>query len=244
MVFPKTIILAINTHGGIFCDEKKLENNMIPNYEYPTFDVPNNIKKLVIVNSVPYGISIDISFQEIEDYNNSISNNFNQNNIDINKINNKSIDKIIDQTIIDIKNKTFSYIRNNSNVNEKYLKSIKSNNIYKKSEFNSGNEIVNKMFSYKINENNYDLKNIKIINKEFYNIDLFDLIDKNINQNKNAYNTSLKNILNFLSNQNVENIIIFDFSCYKFLPSDKISQRMIRNFRREINNNKRKYEFI
>ena len=144
----------------------------------------------------------------------------------INILNKKIIEKIKNQTIF---NKRYY-----KNIDKNYLRCIETKNIYKQKIYESGNNIVNKFFAYELLDISNKHKNIQIINKGFDNIDLFDLVKKD--KYFDGYETITENILNFLSNKGVKNIVIYDFTCYSFLPNNKISDRMVRSFRKEINN--------
>ena len=245
MEFPKIIVLTINTHGGIDCIKDNSNHN---NYTYPIISIPNGIKKLTIIDSVPFGIDINIENNDIEDYIRIIRENFYWNYTKIDRIPFLKINKIIDKTINYIKNKTinnYKNYKNYKNIEKPFLRCLESKNIYKINQYSHDDKIVNKSFCYEIKDITHKFNKIQIINTEFGNIDLFDLLNKE--KYFDGYETTLENILNFLSSKGVENILIFDFTCYSFLPYDKISERTIRNFRREINlklNNKRNFDLI
>jgi hypothetical protein len=231
--FPKTIVLTINTHGGIDCKKKNNTNDLEFNWIYPIIEVPVEIKNLIIIDSVPFGISINISKIEIEKNINIIAKNYYNQYKNIKELSMKQIDLINDKNIEEIKKDT---LKNKLNIfnNQKYLRCIELKNIYNKKNYKSGDKIVNKSFCYEQKDKTNIYKNIKIINKDIDHIDLFDLV--NTDKYFDGYQTTLENLLNFLINKGVENIIIYDFSCYTFLPNNKISERTIRNFRKEINN--------
>ena len=242
MEFPKIIVLTINTHGGIDCTK---DNTIDKNYIYPIISIPNGIKKLTIIESVPFGIDINIADNDIVDYISTIKENFYWNYSKIDRIPFVKINKIIDKTLNYLKNKTIINLKNNKNIEKPFLRCLESKNIYKMNEYSHDDKIVNKTFCYEIKDITYKFNKIQIINTEFSNIDLFDLLNKE--KYFDGYETTLENILNFLSSKGVENILIFDFTCNSFVPDNEISERMIRNFRREINqklNNKRKFDLI
>ena len=112
MNFPKTIILSINTHGGIDCLENKSSNKMELNYIYPVIKVPTNIKKLIIINSVPFGIDINITNLENENYINTIKKFYHEQNTNINELSLNQINIINEKIIEQIKNKTIEKIKN------------------------------------------------------------------------------------------------------------------------------------
>lgn len=241
MEFPETILLTINIHGGIQCFPNDLINNP-SNYKlnhlendliYSTIKIPKNINKLIIINSVPIGIDIHITNSQIVKYTNLISNNYykcnnNIENMSIEQIillNKLIIDKIIDDTILNVQKYT--------NMNEKFIKCVNSKYIYEQHIYSSDDVIVDKSYGFENFDKTNEFKNIQIINKNFENIDLFDLLEKN--EYFDGFETTTENILYFLSNKCVKNIIIFDFTCNTFLHEKKMSERTIRNFRREIN---------
>jgi hypothetical protein len=241
MKFPKIIVLTINTHGGIYCIKDTTSDK---NYIYPIITIPNGIKKLTIIDSVPFGININIENNDIEDYIRIIRENFYWNYTKIDKIPFLKINKIIDKTINYIKNKTINNSKNYKNIEKPFLRCLESKNIYKINKYSYDDKIVNKSFCYEIKDITHKFNKIQIINTEFSNIDLFDLLNKE--KYFDGYETTLENILNFLSSKGVENILIFDFTCNS-VSNNEISERTIRNFRREINeklNNKRKYDLI
>jgi hypothetical protein len=242
MEFPKTIIITINTHGGIDCIKEKSNDN---NYLYPIITVPDSIKKLTIIDSVPFGIDIYIDDDEIINYTNVITDNFYQKYNVIDDIDPVQINKIIDNTVNYIKNKTIDKYKKNKNIDKEYSRCLQSKNIYENKYFYPNDKIVNKIFCYEMIDKTNSYNNIQIINNKLNHIDLFDLVKKK--KYFDGYETTLENILHFLSSKCVENVIIYDFSCYTFVHNDKISDRTIRNFRREINhklNNKRKFDMI
>lgn len=243
--FPKTIVLTINVHGGIDCI--KSDNDLELTYKYPIIKVSMNIKNLIIIDSVPFGIDMNISDLQILENINLIKQNYYKKYSNINKLSFSQINMINEKIIEQIKNDTFYDAKFQKIDNKNYLRCLKFKNIYQQKNYKSGDKIVNKTFCYEIKDITDKYKNIQIINKQFNNIDLFDLVKKE--KYFDGYETTLENIINFFSNKGVENIVMYDFSCYTFLPDDKISERTIRNFRKEINNklnnsNKRKFNLL
>lgn len=243
MELPKTIIICINTHGGIDCFK---DSNNEMNYNYPTTNIPNKIKKIIMIDSVPFGTDISLSENEIFEFNNIIYKYLGNN-----KISKIETTNIINNVIKKLKEKIQEYI-NNKNINnydKNFLRLVNSNNIFILREYKSSDKIVNKTFCYEQKDLTNNYKNLQIMNnKKLSSVDLFDLEIKKTKY-KDGFETSLENILNFLSEKEVENIIFFDFSCYSFLPSPNLNERTIRIFRREINyqidiNKKRKFDQI
>jgi hypothetical protein len=249
--FPKTIVLTINTHGGIDCIKSDNNNNLELTYKYPIIKVPTNIKNLIIIDSVPFGVDNNINNSGIKKNIDLVTKIYYKEHSNINNLSLNQINVINEKIIEQIKNDTICNTKYKKIDDKNFLRCVKLKNIYQQKKYKPDDKIVNKTLCYEIKDISNKYKNIQIINKELNNIDLFDLVKKK--KYFDGYETTLENIINFFSNKDVENIIIYDFSCYTFLAdnkmNDEISERTVRYFRNEINNklngsNKRKFDLL
>jgi len=221
--FPKIIILSISTHGTI--------SDSYTNNPYTIIKIPKKIKQLIKIDVVQYGIANYMNDDELYEYNSIISNN-------VKNLESKN-DIEIEKTINMISNKIKTNIYSNfSNENldldyVNYKSCVMTKNNCKIHNYEPDDYIVNKSYSYDKSDTNDKFKNISIYNEGILlNHDLIDYLPKNEYIDANIVN--LYEILNFLSEKNVEKIIIFDFSCSLFLPDKNFTQRDIRKYRREL----------
>ena len=105
MIFSKTLVIAINTHGGI---DSVDTNDNFDCKTYPITKIPSNIESFIKIDSVPLGIVNIINEDELNMYNNLINKYFGKTNfcldlMSYNEINDNLI-KITNQLKLSCKN--------------------------------------------------------------------------------------------------------------------------------------------
>ena len=207
------------------------------------YSPPNENSKVIYVSAVSVGIINYRSKIVAENSNESLKNHFEQylekkkrsNTSELFDVKDefKYLDDIYNELFMKMmydeeinKLKTFAKIKNLTQEDLNNIKNIETNikrlsnyfrhfdqsysfKIYEKNDI-----IYNKTYSTSPEEkqnSNHDF-NIKILNLPENQNDIFTLANVPLN-NYNIYNISLKQIIEFLNNQGVENIYIYDFSC-------------------------------
>jgi hypothetical protein len=230
MKLPSTILISINTHGGIDSTIDTLSGERT----LPIITIPYKLDTVIKIDSVPLGFSNYIQECETEKFINIIKNNL-KNNICIEKC----CDDI--ETLVNISNKIIFECKKmykekiKKNPKNIFYKNIQHDKTYKIKYFNSMDKIINKVFCYANDEKNEYIKNISILNKGYENIDLFELLHKNklCKNYKDGLEITLEKILNFFAENNVKKVIIYDFSCFRILPEEIFTQRYLRRLRRD-----------
>lgn len=249
MPLPKTLFISINTHGGIDSIDKKNGK------EIPITYIPSNIKSLYKIDATPLGIDNVIRETDIVKYINVINKHINLafpvNKIDDCKSASENDEFFIDKCINLITNELKSICKNEikNNLKRKFNNFIEDNDykmycdfvnygkIFQTIKYKSNDKIINKTFCYSSDEKNTLVSDIKIINKEYENIDLFDLlIEKNLcsKYTDDGYEISLEKILSYLSTNGVEKIIMFDLTCSNVIPENYFNSRYLRKLRRDV----------
>jgi hypothetical protein len=246
MEVPKTIIIGLNLHGEIPIDTDGNPNTMT---------VKNNY--IVKLNLVSPGVPNISTFENYSNLSNVTNKIIQKSGIDWSKKRNKIK---INDLVNDIKEKLkMENLKNFKEIND-YIKIPKNessginehmknflrnyDNSFEVYKFDKGDSISNKLL-YKFTTN--ELKAAKInkntINEEFinkifiYNIegtpDIFELL-KLLGHETNSI--TLFDLIEFFENFGVDNIVFIDFSCSVFKHSNhkKVSERQIRQTRREI----------
>lgn len=259
MMLPKTIVLAINIHGG--SDSIDLLNS--PNKKtYPVTKVPQQIKKFIKIDGVPWGNDIVICSNEVGQYIKIIKDelySIHFANANANTTLSIPIDNFVEKTTREIKSLCFNRYKSKKNFNlyktksedindydkvkqySNYLQCIRTKNIYKINNFLSDEFVVDKVFCYEkkkySNKVNQYVGKIDVLNIGFDHIDLFDLMESLglcKPYQSDGLEIKLSEMLEFLVTQQVENIIMFDFTCASLFPEEIFTPRDIRRFRREI----------
>jgi hypothetical protein len=266
MNLPKTIVIAVNVHGGT----DSVDNS------FPAIRVPSKIKKLFKIDAVQWGNEIILNGCEHVSYLQTIKNelykyHFEQNSSNCsNSFNPTNLESFVKQVVGKIKSNCFNKYQSKKNFNKhktigeeeknyisvikdkNYLKCVMSKNIYKINNLVGDEFTVNKIFCYDEEDIGVDalkyFNKISVLNVGYECVDLFDLMIKEgicVNYGTNGYETELKSLLEFLVSKQVENIVMFDFTCSSLLPHESFNNRHIRRFRREIYhglNKKRTFE--
>ena len=240
--WEKTIILSITTHGGIIQESPE---------DIRVFTVPEGITIKRALISTPGECNLLYS-QEARMYLNFISNNKKKLTSDIESIQNETIQKIVDFIKKDSLKGSILYAKEKEKELEQTSKKMKLNtedeeilntytrflnNINKGFNiifFNSGTQILNKLYTrYNIEKTKNDWS-IQVMNMRGMP-DLLSFI--RIQTRRGESVITLEEIINFLNQKGVENIIIFDFSCSNLMNEEQYEiedQREIRQKRRDI----------
>lgn len=243
MNFPSTIVLSINVHGGYdsIIDESTGERKL------PIIKIPDELDTFIKIDSVPIGYENYINEKETDDYMNIIK--YQLKNIgDVAKCcQNTRILEYISKYII-YKCKKIYKAEKDKNPDDEFYKQIYYNKMYHIKKFNSMDKIINKKFCYSRYEKNKLIKNISILNDGYEDVDLFEILNKNwlCNEYRGGLETGLGRMLNFLVQQGVKKVIMFDFTCFNVLPEKEFTPRHLRKLRREElqMNKKRSFEKI
>ena len=261
---PKTIILAVNVHGGsdsIDCI------NQIDKEEfstYPVTKIPSKIKNLIKIDAVPWGNDIIIDSNELNKFLKIIRDELLK--IYLEDVNLNRLEYFVEKAVEKIKNfyynkyqskkKFLKYKSDGEDINDyinvieepTFSRCLMNKDICRINKMIGGELMVNKIFCYEkkdwyMNRRAY-FKKISILNFGL-ELDLFDLMENEglcAKYQMDGLEIELNKLLEFLETKQVENIVMFDFSCSSLLPDDKFTPRDIRRFRREIYfglNNKR-----
>jgi hypothetical protein len=243
MNFPSTIVLSINVHGGF----DSIVDGITGEKKLPIIKIPDELDTFIKIDSVPIGYENYVNEKEIENYINIIKYQL-KSNYYIEKCCNKRI--ILEQITTNIINKykkTFK-VYTKKYPDDEFYKHIYFNKMYQIKKFNRMDKIINKSFCYSKDEKNKLIKNISILNKGYEYDDLFEILNKNClcNRYEGGLEISLYGILNFLVQQGVKKVIMFDFTCFNVLPEKEFTPRHLRKIRREElkMNKKRSFEEI
>jgi len=238
MSIPKTLVIGIYLHGYLPVNKnKELINEIIPDGLHVT-----------TINAVAPGVPYISTLEEYENMGEQISNTIKtRKNYD--KLTKKQITKLskylrnllvntnMNQAADILKEHQYLYSRNNINSNLQKF-SYQYGNSFKIKTYDSGQIIPNKLFikfsdGELINPNNFPEHYFnKII---LYNFDETDLFEILASVGMDIEQISMAQLMEFLVNLGVQNLIIIDLSCSVFNGETKnLSDRNIRQLRRNI----------
>jgi hypothetical protein len=248
-MFPKKLVLAITSHGGIICDINE-EDKMSFNSKIETFRIPEGITIRKVSMSVPGNVNFLDPKQVFESIRmikrekkniltskkpstvlTAVSNvtrgiqKFDANEISIlkteihNRLNTKN--RQYDDENQDESYERLQMLRN-------YIHSFeKGHQIYI---LKPGDEIINKKYERKNKESTqYDWA-MPILNLPDGEPDLLKIMK--VQTRYGTTMTTTEDIFNYLKDNGVEELTIFDFSCSIFYTSEDLTERNIRSVRR------------
>lgn len=232
-MFPKTVILTIDSHGFYTVDKGEIDEKLI---DVSNLDINSCIKNVYKINAVFLGVN-NISTKITRSNTMKIIKNYvKKYNTQLQEFDDAQLDKFV----LELRELLYDS-------NKEFVKSLENDvNMFKRKNINIENT---KTFSdylhhydksYSIEHNILFEKNYvrfqdseeyqDSLTEEISEIDLFNIMD-----NFNIQLFCLYDIIQFLSSFQVENIIIIDFSCsdFKDLNTEKkLSDRDIRAIRR------------
>jgi hypothetical protein len=239
MNYPETALIVITSHGEIPITKDPITTENIPYI----FIIPNEISTITKLSVVAPGVCNITNTEDVDDFVKTLMekikdpNEYNALLTDpINYLNllvqiNKEIEKEVVTQTINVKNtKEDDY---DPTVHDEYVYHL--NQRYNITQYKSDDEMLNKVYTRnnktELNRSAWDHQMI-LVNAEG-KPDLFTEINGKSFQDKNS-ELVFSNVVEFLKNKGVKNIILVDLSCSTFESEIAISKRDERSIRRGI----------
>lgn len=239
MNYPETALIVITSHGEIPVTKDPITKEIVPY----TFIIPNEIQTITKLSVVAPGVCNITNTEDVDDFVKTLmgkikdQNEYNSLLTDpVNYLNflaefNKEIEKqVVNEAIQEKHAKTEDY---DPTVHDDYVYHI--NKRYNVTQYKSDDEMLNKVYSRnnrtELNRSAWDHQMILV--NALGKPDLFTEINGKSFQDKNS-ELVFSNVVEFLKNKGVKNIILIDLSCSVFESQFELSKRGERGVRREI----------
>jgi len=239
MNYPETALIVITSHGEIPITKDPITKENIPY----TFIIPNEISSITKLSVIAPGVCNITNTEDVDDfvkrlmekikdpneYNGLLTDPINYLNF-LAQFNKEIENQVVMETIKEKHAKTENY---DPTVHDDYVYHI--NKRYNVTQYKSDDEMLNKVYT----RNNRTDLNISAWDHQMILVnalgkpDLFIEINGKSFQDKNS-ELVFSNVVEFLKNKGVKNIILIDLSCSVFESEATISKRDERGIRRGI----------